>query len=691
MIQELYWKPMQLRSTGLNVLERYCHGSNLAGVANEVPNIPCRQLVSLGGFFENERMDSGLANSYVTFPGKSFYGAWTADVTFSLLSTAKQQCSSLGRACNIVVSLRMTGHLSLMSPLADVELPSFKEKLLISLQDAPSPQRRASLQEAKDACYLQKERCTGVLSLHGAYYLVAGTVLVDSPGSGAILYVKSACSAGFCGDKCQKRCPPICLSGRTHNPLTGQCDGLLSCTRQFSPSCLHGLVNSRCPHNPGWWFWDGHCYYVEEHSSESWQGAKAACDAHGKHVGLLTLTSAKEKGWIMNMVQKESWIGLNDADKDGTWTWAEGQDADLSPSWLTDVQLISGGCLGIGPQGEQNLAVSSCSELKPWICKAAVAPQSSCPTEPGWRSWNDSCYFWDSSLVSGWHEALQVCQRFRKTELLYLTSLQEKEWISSNFEGSFWTGLNDLKDESVFRWTTQEPLNQPLAMYLHDDMADGGLKDCVWFDTGTGFLIDASCKEKKPFLCKCSETTDWFDKQSGRGAAGDLDLLYPSMENLEQAKQECLLERSVCVAVLQTDKGFYLISSMEDIISKPGSTLYTLSICAKGFSGPHCQKALMHPQRPACDCSGRFQTTAKEVCGILVQSCVDDCRRMTTWKNCSLCLPACTEASLKNLDPEELALITMIQFRASQSLNLTTEDERDRENSSNIIYDPRYP
>ncbi|XP_077162091.1 uncharacterized protein LOC143821705 isoform X2 [Paroedura picta] len=508
----------------------------------------------------------------------------------------------------------------------DVEMPSFKEKLLISLQDAPSPQRRASLQEAKDACYLQKGHCTGVLSFHGAYYMVAGMVLVDCPGSGAILYVKSACSAGFCGDKCQKRCPPTCLSRRTYNPLTGQCDGFLSCVRQFSPSCLHGLVSSRCPHNPGWWFWDGHCYYVEEHSSKSWKGAKADCEAYGKDVGLLMLTSAEEKAWIMAMVQKESWTGLNDVDNDGTWTWAEGQAADFSPSWLAGVQFMSGGCLGIGPQGEQNLAVSPCSELKPWVCKATVPPQSSCPTEPGWRPWNGSCYFWDSSLVSGWHEALQVCQRFRNTELLYLTSLQEKEWVSSNFGESFWTGLNDLKDESVFLWTTKEPLSQPLSQYLHDDMADGGLKDCVWFDTVTGFLIDASCKEKRHFLCKCSEATDWFDKHSGHGAAGDLELLYPSMESLEQAKQECLLERSTCVAVLQTDKGFYLISSMEDIISKPDSTLYTWS-----------------------------------------------------------------KASLSNLDPEELALIAMIQFRVSHSFNLTAEDERDRGNSSKIIYDPRYP
>ncbi|XP_061460446.1 uncharacterized protein LOC133373965 [Rhineura floridana] len=595
----------------------------------------------------------------------------------------------------------------------DMELLSFREKLLVSLQGSTPQQKRASLEEAKDACFLQKERCTGLLSLNGAHYLVAGTVLVDSPGSGAVLYIKAACSPGFCGDGCQRHCSP-CLSTRIYNPLTGQCDGLLHCVRRFSSSCLHGLVSSRCPRSPGWWFWEGHCYYVEERSSKSWQGAKAACQAHGEGVSLLTLSSAKEKVWIAAMVQKDSWTGLNDVDKDGVWAWGEaGEAADLSSPWLADVPLVRGACLEIGRQGEGRLAASPCSELKPWVCEGMWAAWSSCPMEPGWSHWNGSCYFWDSSLVHGWDEALRACRRFRKTELLYLTSLQERDWIRSNFRGSFWTGLNDLQEESVFRWTAQEPLSQQMAPYLKDDLADGGMKDCVWFDTATGLLGDASCKDKRPFLCKCSEATEWFDTLPGHGVAGEPSMLYPSAKSLEQAKQECLMERSVCVAILHAGEGFYLISSMDGVISKLDSTLYMWTICAEGFSGPHCRRALASPPRPACDCSGRFQTMAEKVCGLPVQTCVDDCQRMTAWNNCSVCLPTCTgnqiasqipplaprvlflpthpEASLSQLDPDELALITMVQFKVSHSLNLTAEDERDRGNSSRIIYDAKYP
>ncbi|XP_034292174.1 uncharacterized protein LOC117676650 isoform X2 [Pantherophis guttatus] len=571
----------------------------------------------------------------------------------------------------------------------DVKLPSFREKLLLPHQEAAPEQRHASWQEAEDACYLQKERCTGLLSLKGAHYTVAGTVLVDSPGSGALLSVKAACSPGFCGKHCQRRSSP-CLSTHTYNPLTGRCDGSLSCVRRFSPSCLHGLVHSRCPRGPGWWFWGGHCYYVEEQGSKSWQEAKAACQAYGENVTLLVLSSAKEKAWVAAMVQRGSWTGLSDAG--GVWRWEEGRADSLSLPWLPNVPLVSGGCLEIRPRGDPDLAASPCSHLRPWVCEGLWAPLSSCPAEPGWSHWNGSCYLWDSSSAGAWPEALEACRRFRKTELLYLTTLQEMDWVRSHFQGTFWTGLNDRKEESVFRWSALEPLSKQVAQYLRDDMANGGRKDCVWFDSATGLLSDASCGEERPFLCKCPEATEWFDQWTGYGMVGEPSLLYPSAETLEGAKRECLLERPVCVAVLETRSGFYLLSSKDDASPKADSVLHVWTICAEGFSGLACRKTSAGAARPACDCSGTLKTTAEKVCGVPVQTCVEDCQQMTPRTNCSFCIPVCTEASLSFLDPEEFALVTMIQFKVSHSLNLTTEDERDRTVSSKVVYDDtKYP
>ncbi|XP_044848575.1 uncharacterized protein LOC123352472 isoform X7 [Mauremys mutica] len=439
----------------------------------------------------------------------------------------------------------------------EVELPALREKLLVSFQDFVW-QKHASLRAAKDSCFLQRENCTGVTQLQGAYYTVNGTVLVDSPGSGATLYVKSACSPGYSGVRCARRCLP-CPGTRTCNPLSGCCEGLLSCVRRVGPSCLH-------------------------------------------------------------------------------------------------------------------------------------VPSSRCPTEPGWRHWNGSCYYLDSSLAgSTWQEGLRMCRQFRQTELLYLTSRQEKDWVCSHFRGAFWTGLNDQTDESVFQWTTRDPITRQLAEHLRDDLADGGLKDCVWLDTASGLLTDASCEERKPFICKCSEATEWFVKQPGRGVVGDPAFLHPSAESLEQAKQECLRERSVCAAVLQAGTGVYLISSTAGIISRPNSTLYIWTICAEGFSGLRCHRYTAPQERPACDCSGRVRVSAAQVCGVPVQRCVDYCRHTTARSNCSLCLPLCSDSSLGVLDPEELAVVSMVQFKVSQSLNLTSEDERDQMNASKIIYHSELP
>ncbi|KAJ7308064.1 hypothetical protein JRQ81_008568 [Phrynocephalus forsythii] len=550
-------------------------------------------------------------------------------------------------------------HLSFVFLCPDVELLSFQEKLLVSLQGPTPHQRHRSWPEALATCYLQEERCMGLLSLNGAHYTVGGTVLVDSPGSGALLYLK----AGLLRIPVPEALLP-CLSTRVYNPLTGRCDGPLRCARRFSPSCAHGLVHARCPEQPGWWFWGGHCYYVEEHTAKDWEGARAACQAYGKDTDLLRIGSTKEKGWVAAMVQGGSWIGLNDADQDGIWTWAGGQVANLSSPWLASVPLPVGGCLEIGGSAGPDGTASPCSQRKAWVCEGPWASWSPCPAERGWHHWNGSCYFWDPGSVARWPEAVRACRRFRETELLSLMSPQEKDWIRRNFGGSFWTGLNDRKEESVFRWTTQELLTKEMSQYLRDDLADGGLKDCVWFDAGAGLLRDAPCEEERPFVCKSSGATDWFEERPGHGVAGleKAPQLFPSAESLEQAKRECLRERPICLAVLQTGSGFYLISSLEGMAaSRADSTLFVQTFCAEGFAGPDCRAVSSHLPRPACDCTGRFQTTAEK------------------------------ESSLSDLDPEELALITMIQFKVSHALNLTAEDERDRGKASRIIYDAKYP
>lgn len=80
--------------------------------------------------------------------------------------------------------------------------------------------------------------------------------------------------------------------------------------------------------------------------------------------------------------------------------------------------------------------------------------------------------------------------------------------------------------------------------------------------------------------------TEWFVKQPHWGVVGNPAILHPSAESLEEAKQECLHERSVCAAVLQSGTGFYLLRSMAGIVSRPNSTLYVWT--SKGRSLLKC-------------------------------------------------------------------------------------------------------
>ncbi|XP_019365819.1 PREDICTED: uncharacterized protein LOC109292716 [Gavialis gangeticus] len=229
-----------------------------------------------------------------------------------------------------VERLKLIG-ISLRNPLfLDVKLLAFREKLLISFKGF-AWQRHHSLAAAKDSCFLQRESCSGVLQLKGAHYTVRGSVLVDSPGSGTVLYVKSACSPGYHGVNCTKRCL-LCPGSHPCNPLSGRCEEGLRCVRRIGPSCLHGLVSSRCPGRAGWWYWDGHCYFMEEKDTKTWEEAERACRSFGEGLGLLALNSQEEKAWVATMVQRHSWTGLNDLDGDGRWTCMT-QHTDPSVPW----------------------------------------------------------------------------------------------------------------------------------------------------------------------------------------------------------------------------------------------------------------------------------------------------------------------------------------------------------------------
>ncbi|CAH2317055.1 Hypothetical predicted protein [Pelobates cultripes] len=118
-------------------------------------------------------------------------------------------------------------------------------------------------------------------------------------------------------------------------------------------------------------------------------------------------------------------------------------------------------CPAITAGGER--VVRSCQLPSLFICEGKEGLLSRCPVDPKWQHWRGSCYFQDPSLSVSWQEARLICNSYKGTQLLYLTSTKEKNAVCSLFKGSSWTGLNDQNVESVFVWTTGESISPEVA------------------------------------------------------------------------------------------------------------------------------------------------------------------------------------------------------------------------------------
>ncbi|XP_051892713.1 CD209 antigen-like protein D [Pristis pectinata] len=125
-----------------------------------------------------------------------------------------------------------------------------------------------------------------------------------------------------------------------------------------------------------------------------------------------------------------------------------------------------------------------------------------CPGDPDWHIFKRHCYLWSPTLSATWEKALSFCRAYRGTELLYLDTIDEKDWLATKVSGVYWTGLNDRAAESDFHWTTNDPLNAALIPYFRNDLRNGDLKDCVQLDTNFGLLTDIQCSVENNFVCK---------------------------------------------------------------------------------------------------------------------------------------------------------------------------------------------
>ncbi|XP_054039528.1 CD209 antigen-like protein D isoform X2 [Rissa tridactyla] len=128
---------------------------------------------------------------------------------------------------------------------------------------------------------------------------------------------------------------------------------------------LPNMGCSPCP--KGWTYWGNSCYFYSKTPS-SWDNAQRFCSALGTQ--LLEVDGTEEKGHIQSMLQGSSWLGISDAEVEGTWKRGNGTILlRQSSSWHRDEP--NGGrqenCAAVREDGQWY--DYPCTYKLPWVCE----------------------------------------------------------------------------------------------------------------------------------------------------------------------------------------------------------------------------------------------------------------------------------------------------------------------------------
>ncbi|XP_029439310.1 uncharacterized protein LOC115079703 [Rhinatrema bivittatum] len=235
-----------------------------------------------------------------------------------------------------------------------------------------SPDLFSSLADAQIACLLH-QNCTAVVQIQDFFRILAGHDEIHfTPASrdpAATIHVKRICTPGFFGDHCSGVCAP-CHGNISCNSVTGGCPQPFTCVaKSDSELCERALTSYRCPQDPTWYYWSGHCYYIETKKTRSWEQARSRCEGY-RNSSMLVIDSTAERGWVTSMLTSNVWLGL--WKKDHVWTWSSGQVADVTAKWFLNIRDAPGPCAQLR-QKDGSLVASDCSAPVSWVCEKKAA------------------------------------------------------------------------------------------------------------------------------------------------------------------------------------------------------------------------------------------------------------------------------------------------------------------------------
>ncbi len=231
-------------------------------------------------------------------------------------------------------------------------------------------------------------------------------------------------------------------------PLAGSCDSCAATICAARPSCCNGSWDSTCvamvqtscgrtcPCAPDELLGpDRDRCYFRQTSANSWDGARAACQARGADWDLVTPNSPQEDRFVGQHETSAIWMGLRDDTGSGDFRWVDG-----SPPWYFDWnygepnnqagrehcgERYAGGhwndqyCGDTLPSWCEGPAVGArqwtqtCVAAVATSCQASCSPQDDVPEEGVCQPWlpgqTSACASWDVAVGVPCETTLPLC------------------------------------------------------------------------------------------------------------------------------------------------------------------------------------------------------------------------------------------------------------------------------------------
>jgi hypothetical protein len=219
----------------------------------------------------------------------------------------------------------------------------------------------------------------------------------------------------------------------------------------------------------------------------TWSSANALCESRGGH--LATVASATENEVVRSLIanggQWHAWLGLSDADNEGTWRWATNEPIPYT-NWNPGEPSGGGGTedwVEMYDSGRWN--DNSSTATAPYVCEFGSHGFHLIGTNATWSSAASNC--------EGRGGYLATISDATENERVRSLIANAGQWHT-------WLGLNDAANEGFWGWTSQESMS-----YTNWNSGEpnngGGVED--WAEMyNTGSWNDASSTATAPYVCE---------------------------------------------------------------------------------------------------------------------------------------------------------------------------------------------